>query len=208
MSAENRRGRPQVLSDDALLDYALDAFGRLGFDGVSLRALNRELAASPAMLGKRFGTKERLWLAAVDHGFHRHRQRLLAECGSLTQGTAVQRLERFIAAFIRTAAQTPSLQRVITIEGAQEGPRLEHLYREFIEPLMTGLVRPILDEAIQDGAIDPIGDREVFFVVANGAASVAALGPLSALFDGRDGTLDIRSYADNVARTLVRALRP
>jgi AcrR family transcriptional regulator len=66
VSAENRRGRPQVLSDDALLDYALDAFGRLGFDGVSLRALNRELAASPAMLGKRFiDTGNACWPSAA-----------------------------------------------------------------------------------------------------------------------------------------------
>jgi hypothetical protein len=73
MSAPSRRrppGRPR--GDDApasledILALALRAFATYGYDGVSLRTLNRELGASHNLLNGRFGSKEGLWYATID----------------------------------------------------------------------------------------------------------------------------------------------
>jgi AcrR family transcriptional regulator len=38
---------------------------------MSLRALNAEMGLSRGTINQRFSSKEQLWYAAVDHGFHR-----------------------------------------------------------------------------------------------------------------------------------------
>src|ERR1700757_5170575 len=71
---ERPRGRPKA-SDavpiEEILDKALIMFATVGYDGMSLRTLNRELGVSHNLIYQRFGTKDELWRAAVDYGFGR-----------------------------------------------------------------------------------------------------------------------------------------
>jgi len=63
------RGRPRIRQDAEILDAALKAFAAQGYDAMSLRALNAELGLSHGTISQRFGSKERLYFAAVDLGF-------------------------------------------------------------------------------------------------------------------------------------------
>jgi len=72
--ARRPRGRPSredgpVAPNDDMLPLALEAFADLGFEGASMRDLCRRLGVSHNLLHQRFGSKDRLWYAAVDHGF-------------------------------------------------------------------------------------------------------------------------------------------
>jgi AcrR family transcriptional regulator len=58
-----------VAPNDDLLPLALEAFADLGYEGASMRDLCRRLGVSHNLLHQRFGSKDRLWYAAVDHGF-------------------------------------------------------------------------------------------------------------------------------------------
>src|SRR4051812_45978949 len=74
MSETRPRGRPTTVhapvpSDDDLLDAALAAFAEFGYEGTSVREIARRLEVSHNLIPQRFGSKERLWYAAVDHGF-------------------------------------------------------------------------------------------------------------------------------------------
>ena len=60
-----------VVSDGALLDLALDAFADGGYEGTSVRELCRRLGVSHNLVHERYGSKELLWYAAIDHGFRR-----------------------------------------------------------------------------------------------------------------------------------------
>src|SRR5690349_2643425 len=66
-------GRPRAEDSPATLDeifrVSLQHFATLGYDGVSLRTLNRELGGSHNLLNGRFGSKEALWFATVDWAF-------------------------------------------------------------------------------------------------------------------------------------------
>src|SRR6201987_4879221 len=71
---ERPRGRPKASDSipiEDILDRALTMFATVGYDGMSLRTLNRELGVSHNLIHQRFGTKEELWRAAVDFGFGR-----------------------------------------------------------------------------------------------------------------------------------------
>ena len=66
------RGRPKAadtMPGEEILAVALRTFATHGYDGVSLRTINRELGVSHNLIYQRFGTKEELWKAAVDYGF-------------------------------------------------------------------------------------------------------------------------------------------
>ncbi|MDT7670530.1 MAG: TetR/AcrR family transcriptional regulator, partial [Pseudonocardiales bacterium] len=72
-SPSRPRGRPRKDSGPAPVDdvlaAALHAFATHGYQGVSVRTLNRELGVSHNLLHQRFGSKEAIWYAAVDWGF-------------------------------------------------------------------------------------------------------------------------------------------
>jgi AcrR family transcriptional regulator len=83
MSAPSPRrpnGRPRTedapASLDDILGAALRAFATHGYDGVSLRTLNRELGVSHSLLNARFGSKEAPWYAIVDWAFEPLEHRL------------------------------------------------------------------------------------------------------------------------------------
>ena len=73
-TAKKRPGRPAATAapaptDERMLRAALDEFAENGFAGTSVRKLARDLGVSHNLIPQRFGSKERLWYAAVDQGF-------------------------------------------------------------------------------------------------------------------------------------------
>src|SRR5258707_13760080 len=67
-----RRGRPKAADSTPLqniLEAALVAFATYGYDGVSLRTLNRDLGVSHNLIYQRFGGKDDLWRASVRFRF-------------------------------------------------------------------------------------------------------------------------------------------
>src|ERR1700726_2258385 len=70
-TAQGRRGRPKAADSTPLqdiLEAALVAFATYGYDGVSLRTLNRDLGVSPNLIYQRFGGKDDLWRRSGDFG--------------------------------------------------------------------------------------------------------------------------------------------
>ena len=70
--ARRAPGRPRAedsVDEAAFLQAALEAFSRRGYGGVSARELSKELGVSHSWVHQRFGSKDGLWRAAVDHGF-------------------------------------------------------------------------------------------------------------------------------------------
>ena len=63
------KDEPPAAPEEGVLQAALVAFATHGFNGMSVRTLNRELGVSHNLLNQRFGSKEAIWRAAVDWGF-------------------------------------------------------------------------------------------------------------------------------------------
>lgn len=60
--------KPSISTED-LLNLILEAFADIGFEGTSVRELCRHLKVSHNLLHERFGAKDDIWYAAIDHGF-------------------------------------------------------------------------------------------------------------------------------------------
>jgi TetR/AcrR family transcriptional regulator len=202
-------GRPRAEdapSLDDILGAALKAFATHGYDGVSLRTLNRELGGSHNLLNGRFGSKEALWYATVDWAFQSLVRRLPAAFDP-TVTDPLEQLRNTIRAFLLHSAEHPELLGLMNIEGRQDTERLAYIYNTYIEPALRPVQR-LLDHLAAQGRIRPIPMGTFHFLLAHGAAAPFTLVPIARKFDPAD-PLDpeaVHAHADLAADLLIRAL--
>lgn len=206
-SSPKRRGRPRILDDDAILESALRVFAVHGYEGMSLRSLNSELGLSHGTINQRFGTKEQLYLEAVDHGF----THLLADMRAIVEAEPLpadplDELRMRLRAFLVASSRRPHLNRLINNEGVAPSAVLDHIFERYISPAMRATTR-LMRRLADDGVIDPVSERTVLFVLANGGAGVYSLPALAAKFDRIDGPLDPEAAADEIASMIVEGMR-
>jgi AcrR family transcriptional regulator len=197
------RGRPRLRTDDEILQAALLAFAEYGYDGMSLRTLNRELGLSRGTINQRFGSKEELWYAAVDRGF----QALIDDINTdlRRQGLPSDDLGQVrvsIRAFLTASFRHPELVRLMNQEGLHATDRLDHIVSSFVLPAMAGPWQA-LDRLATAGLARRVPARTVLFLMAHGAAAPFTLRPLSEKFDPLDGTLDPMAHVELVTDILV-----
>ncbi len=203
------RGRPRIRQDDEILAAALEAFAAQGYDAMSLRSLNAHLGLSHGTISQRFGTKERLYFAAIDLGFSRfiedidqRRRHLLAAIEILDD---LADLRATIRAFLGAAHLRPELGRLMNQEGLHSTVRLQY----FVDTIMLPLFGPIgelLDRLRRTGRIRPVTARGLFFLVGHGAEAPYTLTAMSEAFDAVDGPLDPERHADDMTDLIMRGI--
>jgi AcrR family transcriptional regulator len=200
-------GRPPLHGDEEILAAALHAFAEHGFGAMSLRALNADLGLSHGAIGKRFESKERLFFAAVDHGFARFFDQLAQRRAMLPRAKSeLDELRLTIHAFILAAADHPTLGRLMLQEGVRSTDRLDYILSAVIEPAWRP-VSDVLQHLISAGQVRPVTSRALFFLVAQGAAIPFAAIGLSSAFDESDGPIDPEAHAEVLTDVIVRGLR-
>ena len=200
------RGRPRIFTDEAILDAALEAFAVHGFDGMSIRALNKELGLSHATVNQRFGTKDALYTAAIDHGFRSLLLDLndeIAQFDTLTDPLEELRL-RF-RAFLVASSRRPQIGRLMNNEGLVDSPRLGRIFRRYIEPTMK-VTTQLMGRLVAEGRIQPVSERLVFFMLVQGGSMPFTMSGLASKFDRVDGPVEPALVADEVADFLVRGM--
>jgi AcrR family transcriptional regulator len=205
------RGRPRLedspASSDDIFAAALRAFATHGYEGVSIRTLNRELGVSHNLINGRFGSKETLWYATVDWAFQPLAMRVATAFDPLLT-SPLDQLRAVIRAFLLYSAERPELLGLMNIEGRQNTERLAYIYNTYIEPALTPIGR-LLDHLAAEGQTRPVSLRTFNFLVAHGAAAPFTLAPLAQLFDPAD-PLDPKAaatYADHAADLIINAIR-
>jgi TetR/AcrR family transcriptional regulator len=194
------KGDPAAIDDGALLDAALDAFAERGFDGTSVRELARDLGVSHNLIPQRFGSKERLWYAAVDHGFGTLTIELMRVMEDPPPGDVAQ-LRAMIVRFVEANAARPALLRILNLEATNPGPRLTYLFDNYIDPVRrfgAGLLADLRDR----GLIRTDSVALVYFLMTHGAGGPLALPALAERF----GTTVDRDDPEAVHRAAVEAV--
>jgi AcrR family transcriptional regulator len=201
-SEHKRRGRPRAQDAPATLEQILDAafraFATYGYDGVSVRTLNRELGVSHNLIHQRFGSKLGLWYAAVDRAFGQQTAEL-ATAFDPTLADPLDQLNHAIRRFVHYNAERPELLGLMNIEGRLDSERLDYIYEHYIAPALAPLSR-LLEHLQEQGRIRPITLRALFFLIAHGAAAPFTLAPLARHFDNTD-PLDPSAVDEQAALT-------
>lgn len=164
-----------------ILEAALEAFAEHGYAGTSVREIARSLGGSHNLIPNRIGSKEQLWYAAVDHGAAQQYAGLATTFADQTLDSDFARLQALVARFIEVNLQKPALLRVIAQESMTPGPRLDHLFDEWIEPVRLFGVELLTNlRGSGEVIVDSVG--LVYFFMAFGGAGAAAFPALATRF--------------------------
>ncbi|WP_309224221.1 MULTISPECIES: TetR/AcrR family transcriptional regulator [unclassified Mycobacteroides] len=205
------RGRPRKggegVSADSIFTAALRAFATHGYQGMSMRTLNRELGVSHNLLHQRFSSKEQLWYAAVDWGYGSLVEKILASDDETLAPSA--RITRFIKTFTMFSAEHPELVRIMDIESGQDSERLQHICQNYALPMQERL-GPVYDEAVAAGELREIPQQTIFFLITSGAAALCSSSAMARTLFGADILTpeQIERHAEAVAELIVRGLLP
>ena len=128
-------------AQETILEAALEAFAQRGYDGVSVRELNRQVGVSHNLVHHYFGSKDALWRAAIDYGLSRVNETWrLEDLDPLTD--PVEKMKLGLRRFLEVTARAPAVQRILEYEAAIGGPRLDYIAERYVVPfLRPGLAR-------------------------------------------------------------------
>jgi len=128
-------------AQETILEAALEAFAQRGYDGVSVRELNRQIGVSHNLVHHYFGSKDALWRAAIDFGLGRVNDTWrLDDLGPLTD--PAEKMKVGLRRFLEVMAHSPAIQRIMEYEAAVGGPRLDYIAERYIVPFLgPGLAR-------------------------------------------------------------------
>jgi AcrR family transcriptional regulator len=159
------------------------------------------------LIPQRFGSKERLWYAAVDHGFGL----LAAEMAKVLADPPdddVAALRAMVVRFVAANASRPALLRVINQEAASPGPRLDYLFDRYIEPVRE-FGDAVLAKLHAAGRVRTSSVSLVYFLMTHGAGGPLSLGPLAARFGDTVDPKDpeaVRRYAEGAVDVLFEGI--
>jgi TetR/AcrR family transcriptional regulator len=205
--SNKRRGRPPTgsspASTDEILAAALRVFARDGYGGASVAAVNRELGVSHNLINQRFGSKEALWYAVVDWIFA-NAEVMLSPSVDAHDLAPLEQFRRGIVRFLKLQAKYPDVVRLISVEAAVAGQRLDYLYEHHIEPLLSMLSEPLMP-LVQAKKLTRNDLRSLFFLIAHGATAPFALAPLASKMTPADPLAKsaVTSHAEFVAEVIV-----
>lgn len=193
-----------TVTDGHVLDLALDAFADGGYEGTSVRELCRRLGVSHNLVHERYGSKEQLWYAAIDHGFRRLASEL-AQAAMAAEGDELDRLRAILVRYVEVTAERPALIRIVNAEAARPGGRLDHVYDQYIRPAHE-VADAVLRSLERAGRARRLSPAALHFLVGHGAGGLVSLPGLAGRFPGDHGSLtdQAREAVDVVLRGITR----
>lgn len=119
---------------DRLLAEAIRAFTTTGFDGVSLREVERAAGVSRGLVAHHFGTKDALWRECVNWLMGRFHDELERFHEHLADVSHYERARVLLKVDVRFAARHPEYTRLLVLSGDDESERVRWMVDTWIRP--------------------------------------------------------------------------
>ncbi|HTK63540.1 MAG TPA: TetR/AcrR family transcriptional regulator [Pseudonocardia sp.] len=113
----------ELLTRERLVLTGVRAFSASGFDGVSVREIERQAGVNRGVVGYHFGSKEQLWKSCIEwlmESCHAEMQRY-SDLLSVVSGPERRRV--LLTAFVEFVARRPEFFRMIVIDGMYPSER-------------------------------------------------------------------------------------
>lgn len=186
----HRAGEPET-ARDRLLGAAVSVFSVAGFDGASLRDIERRAGVNRGLAGYHFGGKAELWRAAVSWLMDRFHDEMARYQDVLRVVTPRERGRVLVRVLVRFAARFPEYFRLVLMEGSAETERSRWLAEEHVRRHIaffhrlagTGGIRDSEQEAIAYYAL--LGAASTVFAVPAQCRQLFGLDPADEEFVDR-----------------------
>ena len=197
------RGNVDSAVRERLLRAAVDSFAAFGFEGSSLRTIAQQAGVAFQLITYYFGSKEDLWMAAVDYQFA---SRIKSSHVTLDADMDFpQQLRTWVHTAIALSIREPQLRQIMCQEFlAKSGRYDKHMRlhaREHAGPLTS-----FLDQAQRRGQLTRLSSREMLLVL-RGLIVMATVAPddIVSLIGGRiDNERTIDMLTDLVCNLFLR----
>jgi len=150
-----------IVTQQKLLDAAIDAFAENGFKGTSTRDIADRAGVHHPLITYHFKNKDQLWRAAADRIFREFNISLVKAMTEVPEIDAKARAEAFVRTYVHYAHGQPALHKIILQESSHPSGRLDWLIENHLRPLFEEVVKAI--EELQRLGIAPPGDPALLF---------------------------------------------
>jgi TetR/AcrR family transcriptional regulator len=194
-----------IVTQQKLLDAAVQAFSESGFKGTSTRDIADRAGVHHPLITYHFKNKDQLWRAAADRIFREFNVSLVKAMAEIPESRPKARAEMFIRTYVRYAHKQPALHKFILQESSHPSARLDWLVEHHLKPLFDIVVQSLRE--LQNLGIAPSGDPAILFNMIRVSA-----GGLLALSEEIKGTSDIdftsEGALDDLADMIIRCFLP
>lgn len=153
-TAFKRGKRPAAAADpgtkNEILEAALLAFARDGFDGASLPKIAEIAKVAHPLIHYYFGSKDNLWRETVEYAFGGLIREATAVEAASRSLSPLQRLRVMIQAFAQFAARYPNHFGLIMAEMRSDSERLAWLRENYLNAFVKRLTRVLKDAQEQN----------------------------------------------------------
>lgn len=214
MSEETTLAQPQpvrkqqqrsIVTQQKLLDAAIEAFSENGFKGTSTRDIAARAGVHHPLITYHFKNKDQLWRAAADHIFSAFTRSLSKSLEENRNMDAKKRMSAMIYAYVNYAKSQPALHKVMVQEASCPSPRLEWLIDTHLKPFFEASFS-LLGE-LQDLGIAPAGNPALLFnMIRLSSGGLLALG--NELKESSNIDIEDPRTLDEIAAMVIRVFLP
>ena len=180
---------------ERLLVSAVQSFSSLGYDGVSVREIERACGVNRGLIAYHFGSKEDLWRACVDLLMSRFHDEMVRYKPVLSVVSPAERAKVILKIYVGFASKHPELWRLLMVHG-NDPVRMAEVAKELRKSIeffgeVTGTA----------GVASPEDSAMACFLFLGAASSIFAVPALCELMygvDPRDADF-IEKYTEVVA---------
>lgn len=194
-----------VVTQQKLLDAAIEAFSENGFKGTSTRDIADRAGVHHPLITYHFKNKDQLWHAATDRIFREFNISLVKAMAEVPEIDPKARAEAFVHTYVRFSRNQPALHKVILQEASYPSERLDWLIEKHLRP-MFDVVHKALTE-LQNLGVAPPGNAALLFNMIR--VSAGGLLALKVEVKGTSG-IDFENddEADELANMIIRVFFP
>jgi len=209
-----RPGRPPLKggagedsSREKLLDVAIDLFAERGYEPVSTAAVARAAGLSQSMVHYHFGSKERLWRAAIYRVMRRRGQYFPVGRPETPEPNPLERLRTLIRRLVAANAAEPRYIRIVSHEAMGQTQRFDWLMETFIRPGIAAFDDAIAD-AMAQGLVRPLPPHQTSNIITSAASMTFSIGAVTRAIHGKDpfDPEQVRIYGDAIVSVLFEGL--
>ena len=214
MSEETTLAQPQpvrkqqqrsIVTQQKLLDAAIEAFSENGFKGTSTRDIAARAGVHHPLITYHFKNKDQLWRTAADHIFSAFTRSLSKSLVENRNMDAKKRMSAMIYAYVNYAKSQPALHKVMVQEASCPSPRLEWLIDTHLKPFFEASFS-LLGE-LQDLGIAPAGNPALLFnMIRLSSGGLLALG--NELKESSNIDIEDPRTLDEIAAMIIRVFLP
>jgi len=202
---ERKQQQRSIITQQKLLDAAIEAFSENGFKGTSTRDIAERAGVHHPLITYHFKNKDQLWRAATDQVFKKFGSLLANALKESGDSDLKTRFVAMIRVLVENAHKQPAIHQIIVQESSYPNRRMDWLVDRHLQPFFEATVGQIRE--LQKIGVAPAGNPAMLYhMIRLSAGGMFALGNMLR------GTskLDVDSAAtrDELVAMIVRVYLP